>query len=368
MDHIRQRRRLNGGRRFRDFRTALPGSGQQGLASLHFLVGFLEARGDYGDLQRVFHIFVLHRAEDDVGVFVRGFLDDRRGFVNFMERQTAAAGDVDQDALRALDGIVFKQRTGNGSQGGIGGAGRAGGNGGAHDGVTLAAHDGFHIGEVAIDDAGDGDDVGDTLHGLAENVVGDAESVEEAGAPFDGFHQTLVGNDNDGVHAADEILQSLLCLHHAALAFESEGLGDHGDGERPKFAGKRSDHRRGAAAGASAEAGGDENHVGAFQGFDDFLGIFQRGLAAGFGVGAGAQALGEFRAELQLGGRLRKPQRLQVGVGGDKFHALDLGADHAVDGVATAAAHADDLDLRGLQLLAEAHANAGVLFPNEFFP
>src|SRR5438874_2572011 len=38
-------------------------------------------------------------------------------------------------------------------------------------------------------------------------------------------------------------------------------------------------------------------------------------------------------------------RRLSVGIDGDELHALDAGFDHAVDGVAAAAADADDLDL-----------------------
>ena len=37
-------------------------------------------------------------------------------------------------------------------------------------------------------------------------------------------------------------------------------------------------------------------------------------------------------------------ERLRVGVGADEVDALDVGADHVVDGVAAAAADADDLD------------------------
>ena len=94
--------------------------------------------------------------------------------------------------------------------------------------------------------------------------------------------------------------------------------------------------------------GGDEHHVRAVERFENFLGVFERGFAADFGIGARAESLGELRAELQLHGRLRKLQRLQVGVGGDEFDALHLGADHAVDGVRTAAAHADHFDLRAV--------------------
>src|SRR4029077_13582241 len=103
--------------------------------------------------------------------------------------------------------------------------------GGAHDRVTLSVHDGFHVGEVAVDDAGHGDDVRNALHGLAKDVVGDPEGVEETCAALDGFHQALVRNDDNRVHGADEFLKRLFGLHHAALAFECERFCDHGNAE-----------------------------------------------------------------------------------------------------------------------------------------
>jgi hypothetical protein len=51
-----------------------------------------------------------------------------------------------------------------------------------------------------------------------------------------------------------------------------------------------------------------------------------------------------------LTGRLRQLQRLHIGVGGDKLHAFHVGLDHAVDGVAAAAAHADYLDARSAHI------------------
>src|SRR4029077_10648222 len=172
---------------------------------------------------------------DDVGVFVGGLLDDGRSFVDLLQGEAGAAGNVDQDALRALNGIVFEQWAGDGAIGGIDGAAGAGADGGAHHGVALAMHDGFYVSEIAIDDSGDGDDVGDALYGLAQNIVGDAEGVEEAGAALDGFHQAFIGDDDHGVHRADEFLESLLGLEHAALAFESERLGDDGNTQGAKF-------------------------------------------------------------------------------------------------------------------------------------
>ena len=92
----------------------------------------------------------------------------------------------------------------------------------------------------------------------------------------------------------------------AALAFEGERLGDDRDGERAHLAGQRGDDRSGAGAGAAAETGGDEHHVGAFERFDDLVGVFQGGLASDFGIRARAQAVGELDAELDLHRRVRQ--------------------------------------------------------------
>ncbi len=65
----------------------------------------------------------------------------------------------------------------------------------------------------------------------------------------------FVGDDDDGVDGVEQLLQAALGLHAAALALKAEGAGDDGDGERAHFAGERGDDRRGAGAGAAAEAG-----------------------------------------------------------------------------------------------------------------
>src|SRR5260370_886656 len=153
-----------------------------------------------------------------------------------MQREARAAGNVDQNSLSTVNGIVFEKRAGDGAVRGIHSAVRSGGHSGAHYRVALAMHDGFHVGKVAVDDAGHGDDVGDALHRLTKNVVGNAEGVEKARAALDGFHQTLVRDHDDGVHSADEFLKSLLRLHHAALAFEGEWFGDHCHAQGAQFA------------------------------------------------------------------------------------------------------------------------------------
>ena len=93
--------------------------------------------------------------------------------------------------------------------------------GGAHHGVAHAGHGGLHVGKVAVDDAGNGDDVGDALHALAQHVVGDAETLEEAGILGHG-EQLLVGDHDHGVDAVEQFLEAALGLLHAALAFEGK--------------------------------------------------------------------------------------------------------------------------------------------------
>ena len=132
------------------------------------------------------------------------------------------------------------------------------------------------------------------------------------------------------------------------LAFEQKRLGDNRDGESAEFSGERSDHWSRAAARAAAEARGKENHVRAFEGFNDFFGILESRFAANLGIRARAQTFGELAAKLQFNGCLRELEGLQIGVRRDELDAFHLGADHAVHGVASAAADADHLDLRAL--------------------
>ena len=122
-------------------------------------------------------------------------------------------------------------------------------------------------------------------------------------------------------------------------------LGDHRHRQRAHFAGQRRNDGRGAGARSASQAGGDEHHVGAFQRFNDLVGIFQRGAAAHFRIRARPQAVCQLHAQLDLHRRFGKTQRLQVGVGDDELYAFHPRFDHAIERVAAAAADTDDFDL-----------------------
>src|SRR6266566_2450279 len=127
-----------------------------------------ESRGNDGDLHLFFHGIIHYGAEDNVGVLMRGLLDDRGGLVYFMEGEAGGSADVDENTLRALDRIVLEQRAVDGAIGGVYGAIGTGSDGSAHHGVPLPLHDGPYIGKVAIDDPRDCNNVADALHGPGE--------------------------------------------------------------------------------------------------------------------------------------------------------------------------------------------------------
>ncbi|MNY43494.1 hypothetical protein D3C86_1784580 [compost metagenome] len=69
------------------------------------------------------------------------------------------------------------------------------------------------------------------------------------------------------------------------------------------------------------------------------------GFTALFGLAAGAQAA---LAELDGAVRGAADQRLGIGVGADKLHALDIAGNHVLDGIAAAATDTDHFDLCAL--------------------
>ena len=80
------------------------------------------------------------------------------------------------------------------------------------------------------------------------------------------------------------------------------------------------------------------------QGRLEHFGALQGRVAPHLGIGAGAQSFGELLADLDFDLGLGDVHGLQVGVGGDELHTLQITADHVVDRVAAGAADTDHLD------------------------
>src|SRR5450759_1096942 len=229
----------------------------------------LEAGGDDGDLDGVAQRLVEDDAEVDLHlVTAGGFANDGAGFVDFVQAEAAGTRDVDQNTARTGDAAVFQQGAANGLAGGFDGGVLAAAGSAAQHGVAHAGHGGLDIGEIAIDQAGGDDDVADALYGLAEQIVGDLEGLDEAGAFGDEFQQAVIGDRDDGIDRAREAGETFFGHAHAARTLEAEGLGDDGDGERVEFLGEGGDDGGGAGAGAATQTRGNEDHVGAVEEFD----------------------------------------------------------------------------------------------------
>ena len=350
------------GRRARRRRAA---RGARCARQVHHLAGRLELQpllGEAGSDDRhpdlVLEARVQHGAEDDVGLVVRRLLHDARGLLHLVDREIVAAGEVDEDALGAVDGRVVEQRARDRLLRSVEGAVGAPAHAGAHHGHAHARHDRADIGEVEVDEAGHEDEVGDALHRLLEHGVGHAERLEQRRAAIHDGQQALVRDRDQRVDDAAKRIDARFGLEHALAALERERLGDDGDGEDAEVARERGHDGRGAGARAAPEAGRDEDHVGALEQPRDGLGILERGVASDVGVRAGAEALRQLAAELHLDGRRRVAQRLHVRVRHDELDAGELRRHHAAHRVATAAAEADDLDLGRLRSVVQLEERA----------
>ncbi len=207
-------------------------------------------------------------------------------------------------------------------------------------------HDRAHVGEVEVDEARHGDEVGDALHALAQHVVGDLEGVDDRGAALDHLQQPVVGDDDQRVDLGAQLANAVLGLTRPAFALEHERPRHHSDRQRTELLRELGDHRGGAGAGAAALAGGHEDHVRTLHRIAQLVLALDGGLVADVGIGARAQTPRDLAADVDLHVGVAHLQRLRVGVDRDELHTAKAGVDHAVDGIGAAAADADDLDDR----------------------
>src|SRR5262249_30496270 len=285
------------------------------------------------------------RAEDEVGLRVRGLRDPLGGAADLEQRQVRPAGDPQQDASGAVDGRL-EERGSDGRRGRLLRAVDATRVADAEQRRARAPDDGPHVGEVQVDEAGQRDHVRDPLDALAQEVVADAEGVDHAHAPVEHPEQPVVLDHDDRVRLLPQGVNAAVGDVGAPRALELEGPRDNRDRERPHLAGELGDHRRAAAAGAAALAGGDEDQVRPAQGAADVVLALAERVLAERGVAAGAAAARELKPDREAHVRLAAIERLAVRVDRDELDAADAGLDHAVDRVDAGAADADAPDNR----------------------
>ncbi len=119
------------------------------------------------------HLRIDHRADHDGRVLGGELLDDVADFLELADRQVHAGGDVHEDAVRARQVDVLEQRARTRP---LSAAARARSSpladAGAHHRHAGLRHHGAHVGEVDVDEARTGDQLGDALHGALQHLVG----------------------------------------------------------------------------------------------------------------------------------------------------------------------------------------------------
>ena len=281
-------------------------------------------------------------AVDDMGIG-RGKSPDgvhrQAGFAQ-LER-TLGGGDQHQHTLGTREVNALKQGAGYGLFSCDTGPVRTGGLRCAHHGLAGLAHHGAHVLKVDIHMALDVDDFRNTAHGVLEHVIGTGEGFILCRLLAKHFHEFFVEHDDERVDIGFQLGQASFGIAHALVALKVKRLGHHAHGQDAHFARHPCDHRSGACARAAAHAGGDEQHVSAFDRRPDVFNGQFCGFTATLRDAACTQAS---QTELDDAVRIAAAQRLGVGIGTDEFHALNRAVDHVADGVATTATDANNLD------------------------
>jgi hypothetical protein len=131
------------------------------------------------------------------------------------------------------------------------------------------------------------DEVGDSLHALAENVVDHPERIRHGRRLLDDLEQAVVLDDDERVDVLAQRLDALLGLVGTGRP-SSERRRDDADRQRPELPSDLCDDRSAARAGPTALTGGDEDHVRTLERFLQLVATLLGGRETDLRVGAGA--------------------------------------------------------------------------------
>jgi hypothetical protein len=219
----------------------------------------------------------------------------------------------------------------------------------AHKRRAAVLHHRPHVREIYVDDAGTGDQGGDTARCIQQHFIGLLEGVLEGNPLPDDRQQPLVRYDNHRVNVSPELGDPHFGLLHPLPPLEEERLGDDADGEGADVLGNLCNNRGSAGAGAAAHAAGDEHQVRSLKMLEDLVPILLDRLASDFRAGARSKAARQLLADLHLDVGPRGREGLGVGIDRNELHAAEGLGDHAIDGISAATADPDHLHPRILR-------------------
>gem|GEM_PF-2075711 len=208
---------------------------------------------------------------------------------------------------------------------------------------AAAFHNGAYIGKVKIDNCGNSDQVGYALNALTKHIVRLAESFQHGRPLAHDLQQPIVGNDYQRIHALLELVDAQIRILHALLSFKEEGLCHHSDRQAAELPGNiRHDWSR-TRSSAAPHAGCNKNQVRPLQRRGDLFTAFLGSTTADIRHSTGAQAFGQFFADLDLDASLGLSESLPVRIDRNKFNTPQVSFHHAVHRIVSAAAAADNL-------------------------
>ena len=193
---------------------------------------------------------------------------------------------------------------------------------------------------------------------MHQYLVGLLEGVQDGDPHIGHLEQLVIGDDDQGVDLVGQVRDARVRLIGSAASLEGERPGHHPYGQCTQRTGDLGHHRGPTGTGATALAGGDENHVGALQRVLDLVGVILGRLAALLGISTGTQTAGQVPADVELDIGVAHQQRLGIGIDRDELNTLEARLDHPVDGIDTTATDADHLDDCQVILRCSGHQSA----------
>ncbi len=140
----------------------------------------INASCNHGDAHAPFQIIGKRASKQNVGVGFNLGANTIHCFINFKQHQIWTAGDINQNRARALHRHLVQQRIGNGrfrrAQCPVVAVHFAR----THHSLAHFGHDSLDVREIAINQAGHNDEIGNSAHARVQDLVRHRESLRES--------------------------------------------------------------------------------------------------------------------------------------------------------------------------------------------
>ncbi|EGG98372.1 hypothetical protein imdm_98 [gamma proteobacterium IMCC2047] len=170
----------------------------------------------------------------------------------------------------------------------------------------------------------------DTLYSSQQYIIGCRKSLQQACCFTHYILKFFVRNGNQRINVLRQRFNTFLGDFHALTAFKCEWLGNHRNRQNTHLTSYLCKNRRCTRTGSATHTCCNENHIGTFQHFGNACMIFDRRLAANFRISTRTQSFGGVSTQLQNRFCRDIFQCLRIGIGANKFYALNITRQHVV--------------------------------------